>query len=249
MSIAETTTAETTQHEVASHAGAEFFCDNLMRLDPATAMPGSKVLIAGCGEGHEAALIQRLLAAQVEAVDVEHFLLDKFSAWPNLNFQTSSVCDLPFDTGHFDAIFYHHVIEHVDNPVQSLVELSRVLKPNGWMFVGTPNRHRIVSSVGAHKQSTWEPTWQNKLNDNINDWTARLKGRFRNEFGAHAGFSRRELTGLLKANFGKQEWVTKQYLKYKYTDHRFATAVNLIATPPLQNFGAPSIYVYAQNQA
>lgn len=243
-----TSQSNPTSHEVASHAGAEFFCQELRELDSTFEKPGSKILVAGCGAGHEAALIQRLLDAQVHAVDVVDELLDSFRNWPQLHYQVASVCQLPFDVGTFDAIFYHHVIEHVDDPAASLIELSRVLKPGGWLFVGTPNRHRLVSSVGAHKQTQWEPTWQNKLGDNLRDWSARFQGKFRNECGAHAGFSKGELTRMLEKDFQQQRWVTRQYLQYKYLQHRFAPAVSLFTTGPIQNIAAPSIYVFAKNK-
>ncbi len=237
-----------TNQEVASHAGAEFFCQELQELDSTVKRPGSRVLVAGCGAGHEAALIQRLLGAEVHAVDVIDELAESFRDWSRLHYQVASVCNLPFESASFDAIFYHHVIEHVDDPVASLVELSRVLKPGGWLFIGTPNRHRLVSSVGAHKQTQWEPTWRNKLGDNIRDWSARFQGKFRNECGAHAGFSRGELSRMLAKGFQQQRWVTRQYLQYKYLQNRFATAVSLFTTGPIQNIAAPSIYVFAQNK-
>ncbi len=243
MSIA--TSQSPTLPDVASHAGAEFFCQQLRQLDPDLPATDSRILVAGCGAGHEAALIGRLQQAEVHAVDVTDHLSEEFRDWPGLHFQVASVCDLPFASQSFDAVFYHHVIEHVDDPVASLAELSRVLKPGGWIFVGTPNRHRLVSSVGAHQQSTWEPTWRNKLNDNLNDWSGRLRGKFRNEFGAHAGFSRSELSELLTKDFTQQIWVTKPYLQYKYLNHRFAPAVSLFASRPWQNIGVPSIYVFA----
>ena len=232
---------------VASHAGAEFFCQNLRQLDASACQPNSRILIAGCGAGHEAALIQQLLGAEVHAVDVTDELMPEFKSWPQFHYRNASVCDLPFEDGWFDAVFYHHVIEHVDDPAGSLVELSRVLKPGAWIFVGTPNRHRLVSSVGAHKQTQWNPTWKNKLGDNLHDWSARLRGKFRNEFGAHAGFSRRELSRMLQLNFAEQRWVTKEYLQYKYQQHRFSAAVSLLASKPFCEFSAPSIYVFAQN--
>lgn len=236
---------QTLAGEVASHAGAEFFCQQLRGLDSGLPDREPRILVAGCGAGHEAALIQRLLNARVDAVDVVDELNDEFRSWSGLHYQVASVCALPYANGQFDAVFYHHVIEHVDDPPASLAELARVLKPGGWIFVGTPNRHRLVSSVGAHQQTQWDPTWRNKLNDNWNDWSARMRGQFRNELGAHAGFSRRELSGLLNQDFVRQQWVTKPYLQHKYLNHRFAPAVSLIASGPLQNFAAPSIYVFA----
>lgn len=233
---------------IASHAGAEFFCENLRRLDPDIAESNSQILIAGCGAGHEAALIQQLLDAQVEAVDVENELRSEFANWQGLSYRTASVCELPFDENQFDAIFYHHVIEHVDRPMASLTELSRVLKPGGWIFVGTPNRHRVLSSVGAHKQTQWDPTWRNKINDNLRDWSARLRGKFRNEFGAHAGYSQGELSKMLNVDFARQRWCTQEYLNYKYSGHRFELGVQIISLRPFLGFSAPSIYVFAQNR-
>ncbi len=152
-----------------------------------------RILIAGCGAGHEAIAIQETLHADVDAVDIEDFVDPHYASQTKVRFDVASVCELPFSDQQFDAIFFHHVIEHVEEPQKSLQELSRVLKPGGWLFVGTPNRHRLVSSVGAHEQSEWEATFQNKLRDNLRDWKDRLTGRFRNELGAHAGFSQGEL--------------------------------------------------------
>ncbi len=242
-------TAQTSHDElsISSHAGAEFFCQTLITLNPQWEHAERRILIAGCGAGHEAALIQRQLDASVDAVDVEDEFDNQFRAWPNINYQLASVCDLPFANDHFDAIFYHHVIEHVDQPQQSLTELARVLKPKGWIFVGTPNRHRLLSSVGAHQQTQWDPTWKNKFNDNVRDWKARLTGRFRNECGAHAGFSQFELAKMLSANFENQHWVTQDYLQHKYQQHRLAPILAVAAQPILRAIVPPSIYVFAQH--
>lgn len=234
-------------HSVTSHAGAEFFCRKIRALDSTMVRPGSKILVVGCGAGHEAAYIQEKLDAKVTGVDVVNKLWPEFRQWSNFNFQISSVCDLPFANGQFDAVFYHHVIQQVGNPGRSLRELSRVVKKDGWLFVGAPNRNRLVSSVGAHKEATWKPTLQNKLNDNLNDWAARIQRKFRNELGGRAGFSRRELSKLLTIEFKNQKWMTKAYLEHKYEGNRFANAVSFIAAEPFCEVTAPSIYAFAQN--
>lgn len=144
----------------ASHSGAEFFCQQLSQLDPDLPVTDSRILVADCGAGHEAALIGRLQEAEVHAVDVTDQLKEEFRNWPGLHFQVGTVCELPFADDSFDAGFYHPVIEHVDDPAASLAEFSQVLKLSGWIFIGTPNRHRLVSIVGAHQQTSWEPTWR-----------------------------------------------------------------------------------------
>ncbi len=233
---------ERNESSIASHAGAAFFCEQIvaqgLKIEAST-----DVLVAGCGAGHEAIAIAEKLGCHVEAVDVEDFVEPSYHEQSQVIFQVASVCELPFDDQQFDAVFYHHVIEHVDAPAKSLVELARVLKPNGWLFIGTPNRHRLISSIGAHKQSEWEATFANKLSDNIRDWKDRFTGKFRNELGAHAGFSRNELDEMLAKHFESRLWLTEQYLRFKYAASRAAGVLPLVTNPVTSWFAAPSIYV------
>ena len=246
---------EATQSEAAtgcgsleSHAGAAFFCREFSARSPVGRLP-SRVLIAGCGAGHEAVAIQQELDGVVDAVDIEDFVSPELKLNSSVRFGVASVSQLPFQDSVFDAVFYHHVIEHVDDPVGSLVELYRVLTPGGVLFVGTPNRHRLISSIGAHQQSTWDATFANKLADNIRDWKDRLTGRFRNELGAHAGFSRRELDRMLAVHFDERHWLTKDYLKFKYSSGLAAMLLPIATNPAVCWFTAPAIYALCRKSS
>ncbi len=230
---------------IRSHAGAGFFCQQFAQRFSGEEFP-RRILVAGCGAGHEAVAIQQALQAEVDAIDVEDFVKAELKEDSSVRFQVGSVCQLPFPADFFDAVFYHHVIEHVERPAESLVELARVLKPSGWLFVGTPNRQRLISSIGAHQQSEWEATWRNKLGDNLRDWKDRLTGRFRNELGAHAGFSRYELDQMLSQHFARRDWVTEEYLRFKYGEGRAAGLLPLVTHPAVNWFAAPAIYVFAR---
>ena len=239
-------TEDSRRPDVASHRGAEFFCRWLASADGFTNGSPSRILVAGCGAGHEAAFLQQRFHARVDAIDVELAPDDELTDMADLHFQEASVLDLPFENQDFDAVFYHHVIEHVADPPLSLEEIHRVLRPKGWLFVGTPNRHRLLSSVGAHEQRHWKPSLWNKLVDNVYDWKDRLTGRFRNECGAHAGFSQRELDQMLASHFESRTWLTKEYLRFKFADHRLAQVVRLATLDPFRGFMAPSIYAMCQ---
>ncbi len=227
---------------VASHSGAEYCCRALVESGfPLDRRP--EALVAGCGAGHEAAYLQKRLDARVTAVDLELEVPPELADWPDLHFQQADVERLPFDDGHFDLVFYHHVIEHVGDPPRSLVELHRVLRPGGAIFIGTPNRHRLLSAVGAYRQRFWRATWRDKLRDNWIDWKARLTGRFRNELGAHAGFATGELDHMLKPLFSDRRWLTRPYLRFKYSHGAAKWLVRCATAGPLVWFMAPSIYV------
>lgn len=226
-----------------THAGVRFCVRMWRTLEPAWRDRSPRVLVAGCGAGHEAAYLSHQLGARVTAFDLDLAgPPEPFADWPSLEFRQADVCHLPFDDAAFDLVFYHHVIEHVADPARSLEEIARVLRPSGWLFVGTPNRHRVVSALGAHQQRDWQRSWRNKLGENLGDWKARLTGRFRNELGAHAGFSTRELDRMLRRHFADRRWLTGQYLRFKYARGCKALLVHLATLRPWLDLAAPSIY-------
>ena len=70
----------------------------------------------------------------------------------------------------------------------------------------------IVGYVGS-----FEASWREVLVWNLQDYAHRLQGRFRNERGAHAGFSPAEWRGLLTSvAWDDVQDVTLPYLAFKY---------------------------------
>ncbi|RCS58303.1 class I SAM-dependent methyltransferase [Parvibium lacunae] len=74
--------------------------------------------------------------------------LDIHEAPFKLKDQTTFICHdvinpLPFPTAHFDCVFSIEGIEHFINPWQFVMELGRVLKPGGKLYISTPNTFSI----------------------------------------------------------------------------------------------------------
>lgn len=46
--------------------------------------------------------------------------------------------DIPLEDNRFDVIFCNHVLEHVDDAMQCMKELYRVMKPGGWGIMQVP---------------------------------------------------------------------------------------------------------------
>jgi len=46
--------------------------------------------------------------------------------------------DIPFEGNKFDVIICNHVMEHVEDDLQCMRELNRVLKPGGWAIMQVP---------------------------------------------------------------------------------------------------------------
>jgi ubiquinone/menaquinone biosynthesis C-methylase UbiE len=225
-----------------THTGARHFCAVLDRLAPGR--PPRRVLAAGCGEGHEAAWIHRRLGGELVGIDPNLPEAAKQHREEGLTLMEASALEMPFPDGHFDAVFYHHVIEHVPDAPASLAEIARVLEPGGWLYVGTPNRHRIVGYVGSH-----DATLAQKVRWNVVDYRARLRGRFRNELGAHAGYSERELRRALERHFEDLRSLTADYLRFKYGERVPGPLVALAADTPLREVAAPAVYALGRRRA
>jgi SAM-dependent methyltransferase len=192
----------------------------------------SKMLVVGCGTGREAHALAKALGCEVTGIDMR----DRFDpqAAAEVNLQQGDATALPFATDSFDFIYSYHVLEHIPRYRDALAEMNRVLAKGGGLWIGTPNRARLFGYIGS------EVSMRQRLEWNVIDWKARLRGRFRNEFGAHAGFTPRELGGELRAVFSQIDEKTLDYYLAIYP-HR-ARTVRLIHNSGLGKFAFPSIY-------
>jgi SAM-dependent methyltransferase len=223
-----------------AHAGARHFCKVMLAgLEPQNRR---NVFVAGCGLGYEALYIRKSLGVPVTGVDITRQWASDFGAdVSDFTLLENSILSLPFPDGTFDTVFYHHVIEHVSDPAATLDELFRVLVPGGLIYVGTPNRHRAVGYLGSP-----DATRSEKVRWNITDYKARLRGKFRNELGAHAGFTEKELAKLLNKKFVRVEFLTRDYLQFKYAERLPKPSIDIICAKPLIEVTAPSVYALAR---
>ena len=66
----------------------------------------------------------------------------------NINFDSTNI-DLDIEPlkGEYDIITSFEVLEHLFNPLFNLIEIKRVLKPNGVLYISTPlYKPRIIKS-------------------------------------------------------------------------------------------------------
>lgn len=191
------------------------------------------LLVVGCGSGLEAAILAQQLNAKVFGIDIESNF-DK-QALQIAHLQIGDATKLAFRDESFDFVFSYHALEHIESPGKALEEIRRVLRAGGGFWIGAPNRSRVIGYIGAKNAS-----FTKKLKWNLADWRARLRGKFENELGAHAGFTSDELSRLLSDVFPFVEDRTKDYFSTVYANHQ--TTLNLIELSGLSQFIYPSVY-------
>ncbi len=113
------------------------------------------LLDVGCGQCHWTRLIASFLekGSVVTAIDSEpkwgreNSRLRKFFAEQEISFQIkeADVLSLPFEDNSFDAVTCQTLLIHIQNPIEALREMKRVLKPDGILICAEPNN--LVASV------------------------------------------------------------------------------------------------------
>ena len=118
------------------------------------------ILDVGCGMGEFSDIMENL------GYDV--FRVDGADHCVRYNHEKGHKCDqidfefgtLPFATNMFDAAVSLDVIEHLWNTDHYLSEIQRVVKPNGYIILSTPNynylRYRILCSIGKFESFTYK---------------------------------------------------------------------------------------------
>lgn len=220
-----------------AHAGCSHFCDVLRARR--CELAGANVLVVGCGNGKEAFYLRRHGDAEtlVTGIDLrlQEHLRDRDD--DGVTFMEYDAQALPFGDSSFDYVFSYHMLEHVRDPRAVVSEISRILAPQGLLYIGTPNRNRLFGYIGSYRRPLWK-----KVRLNVTDLKARLRGKFTNEAGAHAGFTTRELDALLRERFATVEWLTADYLHAKYGGRVPRRLLRAVTWTPVREYLAPSIY-------
>ena len=193
------------------------------------------ILVVGCGDGREAATLASHFGARTTGIDIA----DTFDAGARkaVDLRVMDATDLDFPDAAFDLVYSFHALEHIADDRGALREMNRVLKPGGLACIGTPNRRRLVGYLGSATDVATKIRW------NLADLKMRLLGRFRNECGAHAGYTRAELIAMCAEAFGTALDVTEAYYLQIYTSKR--NLIRFIIGAKLHTFLFPCAYVLA----
>lgn len=108
--------------------------------------PSSRLLDVGCGYGE---ILRNTKAAFRFGLDTNQQALDRAKDLSGVNgptFVLGEVDEIPFSSGYFDAVICSEVLEHVEDPSALITELTRVVKPGGYICISVPNEW--VTTIG-----------------------------------------------------------------------------------------------------
>ena len=115
-------------------------------------LPPGRLLDIGCGDG-EFLYRMKNRGWSVVGLDFDEQAARAAKEQYDIDVRVCRLEDMGCQDNSFDAVTMNHVIEHVFDPVATLREICRILKPGGIVVSVTPN----AESLG---QRTYGPNWR-----------------------------------------------------------------------------------------
>lgn len=106
--------------------------------DPKFAKPGRMVDV-GCANGDALAKFRRM-GWDTVGVEISEQAAEAARTAHGLDVRVGTLHDAALPDADFDYVRLNHCFEHLINPKEVLAELRRIIKPDGTLFIGVPNR-------------------------------------------------------------------------------------------------------------
>jgi 2-polyprenyl-3-methyl-5-hydroxy-6-metoxy-1,4-benzoquinol methylase len=113
-------------------------------------LPPGRLLEVGCGSG---AFLEAATKAGWSAIgtDVDQHAIESARRRYGVEAHVGELSEFQFESKSFDAVVMNNVIEHVSNPLNTIIECRRILRPGGRIVIITPNLNSYGHSLyGKH---------------------------------------------------------------------------------------------------
>src|SRR5829696_97432 len=131
---------------------------------------GKSVLDIACGEGYGSALLARV-AKSVVGVDIDPTALNyaRQSYYnENLEFLVGSCDSIPLPDQSVEVVTSFETIEHHDKHEEMMLEIKRVLTPDGLLIISSPNRFIYSDEPKYVNEHHVKELYYNELMDLLN---------------------------------------------------------------------------------
>ena len=129
-------------------------------IDMASECEKGRALDIGCGTGVNANHLKKL-GFKITGLDLSHLAIKKLIDNGHEGIVHDIAKGIPFEENSFELVFASEVIEHLDDIVDFLTEIKRVLKPGGTLLLSTPNSvfwaYRILTLIGKSPSEFQHP--------------------------------------------------------------------------------------------
>ena len=111
---------------------------------------GLKILDLGCGTGEFVIkpLLNELEECEVRGMDFSKGMIKMASSRiPKGDFLVGDAHNLTFNNDIFDIVTSREVLEHLSDPKQTIREMNRVVKKDGYVIISTPSWFGFIAPL------------------------------------------------------------------------------------------------------
>lgn len=131
------------------------FYERIQRINKRV-LSKDKMLDVGSALGDSLTEAKKLGWKNVYGVELSAYAATE-SRKRGLNIKTGNLKSAKFPSNYFDVVTLQDVIEHVSDPKKEMLEIYRVLKPGGFVFIVTPDVSGIWSKILGHLWYHYKP--------------------------------------------------------------------------------------------
>jgi len=136
--------------------------DQLFKLIVERIPERAKVIDVGCGVGRLSKIIKRERDADLTCLDFSDWACEQLK---REGFKTvvSKLPRIPLESATFDVAVATEVLEHLDDPVATLKQMARVVRPGGIVMCSVPNDALHPHVELEHQQAFTEASLRHML--------------------------------------------------------------------------------------
>jgi ubiquinone/menaquinone biosynthesis C-methylase UbiE len=106
-----------------------------------------RYLDVGCGAG-ECLWAAKEKGWETEGIDPSKEFIEIGRESLGVEGRVCTLEEAGFPDDHFDAITFSGIIEHLYDPYETLCEVRRILRPDGWLWLDAPNEDGLYMTMG-----------------------------------------------------------------------------------------------------
>lgn len=114
---------------------------------------GLRCLEVGAGLGDDTAFMLTQGIKEIYSVDLSEsiYRAAELIDDPRAHFVRADVSNLPFESGTFDVVLCHRMIQHTPHPAATLARAAQMVKPGGVLFTHSYHKSRYFNNSAKYK--------------------------------------------------------------------------------------------------
>jgi SAM-dependent methyltransferase len=114
-----------------------------------------RILDVGCGSG-KMLVDLREQGWGVYGVDFSPVAVDYAKGQHGLDVRLGDLFQAGYQDGFFDVVMFNHSLEHIYNPLETLQEANRIMKPGGLLLISIPNAGGLEAKMFGKWWVQWD---------------------------------------------------------------------------------------------